>query len=395
MLGHVPSEPARLVRNMLAAYGRAESVVFGRVGVDAAVDRVVRGAAEARQVDPLGEGRRRGLARRCRHGSFDIAIVGGGAAGCVLARRLAEPGTDRVVLLEAGPDLRRATPAEWRDGWTLPTVPDWGFESEPDGGGATGKLRRGRVLGGTSWLTRFAVRGAPRPTSMPGRRGATRAGPSMRSCRRSDGSKRTPSSAATRGTGIGGPLPITRYPELEPSRRSTRAALEAFAAVGFPPVPDHNAPGAVGAGRCPMSTRDGARVTTLDAYLPADVAAAEPLDPRRIRWWRSRDHRGAAGRPACGLWMAREIHADQVILAAGTYGSPTILLRSGVGPADDLASLGHRRSASTFPVSAPTWPTIPASSWIPAGAVPPRPARSCTRSPRSEVRWHRPTARQT
>ena len=48
-LGHAPHEPARLVRNLLGAYGRAESVVFGRVGVDDAVARVVRGAAEARE----------------------------------------------------------------------------------------------------------------------------------------------------------------------------------------------------------------------------------------------------------------------------------------------------------------------------------------------------------
>jgi hypothetical protein len=49
LIGHVPSEPARLVRNMLAAYGRAESVVFGRQGVEGAVDRIAAGAAEARQ----------------------------------------------------------------------------------------------------------------------------------------------------------------------------------------------------------------------------------------------------------------------------------------------------------------------------------------------------------
>jgi hypothetical protein len=49
LIGHVPTEPARLVRNMLSAYGRAEAVVFGRQGVDDAADRVVRGAAEARQ----------------------------------------------------------------------------------------------------------------------------------------------------------------------------------------------------------------------------------------------------------------------------------------------------------------------------------------------------------
>jgi DinB superfamily len=49
MLGHAPTEPARLVRNLLAAYGRAESVAFGRLGADQAADRVAAGAAEARQ----------------------------------------------------------------------------------------------------------------------------------------------------------------------------------------------------------------------------------------------------------------------------------------------------------------------------------------------------------
>jgi hypothetical protein len=49
LIGYAPDERAFLVRNMLSAYGRAESVVFGRAGVDDAVERVVRGAAEARR----------------------------------------------------------------------------------------------------------------------------------------------------------------------------------------------------------------------------------------------------------------------------------------------------------------------------------------------------------
>jgi DinB superfamily len=48
MLGHIPSEPARLARHVLAAYGRAESTVFGREGADDAFDRIATGAAEAR-----------------------------------------------------------------------------------------------------------------------------------------------------------------------------------------------------------------------------------------------------------------------------------------------------------------------------------------------------------
>ena len=95
---------------------------------------------------------------------FDVVIVGGGAAGCVVARRLAELDDRSVLLLEAGPDLRGATPPALRDGWRLPSGPDWtvdwGFETEPNAAGAIEKVRRGRLLGGTSWLTRFAVRGA-------------------------------------------------------------------------------------------------------------------------------------------------------------------------------------------------------------------------------------------
>lgn len=48
LIGHVPGEPARLTRHVLAAYGRTEAVVFGRFGVHDAVDRVAQGAAEAR-----------------------------------------------------------------------------------------------------------------------------------------------------------------------------------------------------------------------------------------------------------------------------------------------------------------------------------------------------------
>src|SRR5690242_12860060 len=96
------------------------------------------------------------------HGS-DVLIVGGGASGCVLARRLADRGRS-VLLLEAGPDLGADVPAALRDGWNLPSgadwTHDWGFESEPGASGSSTKLRRGRMMGGTSWLTRFAVRGS-------------------------------------------------------------------------------------------------------------------------------------------------------------------------------------------------------------------------------------------
>ncbi len=92
---------------------------------------------------------------------FDVAVVGGGAAGCVVAARLSESTSRSVILLEAGPDLRSDLPDEIRDGWHMTRQYDWGFKSEPDQLGVVLDLRRVRLVGGTSSITRFALRGSP------------------------------------------------------------------------------------------------------------------------------------------------------------------------------------------------------------------------------------------
>jgi choline dehydrogenase len=58
---------------------------------------------------------------------FDVVVVGGGAAGCVVAARLAESPSNSVLLLEAGPDLRANMPEEFRGGWRLTQGFDWGL----------------------------------------------------------------------------------------------------------------------------------------------------------------------------------------------------------------------------------------------------------------------------
>jgi len=134
-----------------------------------------------------------------------------------------------------------------------------------------------------------------------------------------------------------GPLPIRRYLDLELSEVAA-AGLLALEAVGFPLVADHNRPGALGAGRMPMNAHGGVRVTTADAYLPIggtppnltirpDTQVAEViLDGTRAQGVRLLD--------------GTVIDAGWVVLSAGTYGTPAILLRSGIGPAEDLRSVG-------------------------------------------------------
>ena len=74
--------------------------------------------------------------------AFDVAVVGGGAAGCVVAARLSESASRSVLLLEAGPDLRAQLPEEVRDGWQITREFDWGYTSEPDARGVVENLRR-------------------------------------------------------------------------------------------------------------------------------------------------------------------------------------------------------------------------------------------------------------
>ncbi|MEO8250937.1 MAG: GMC oxidoreductase, partial [Chloroflexota bacterium] len=134
-----------------------------------------------------------------------------------------------------------------------------------------------------------------------------------------------------------GPIPVTRYPDI-PRTDIHAAVVDALETAGFPPVEDHNAPGAIGVGRMPMNSRDGVRVTTASAYLPLGRTPSNLT----IRSDTQVDQVAFEGTKAIGVRLldGTVIGAGMVVLCAGTYGSPLILMRSGIGPAEHLREAG-------------------------------------------------------
>jgi choline dehydrogenase len=270
-----------------------------------------------------------------RSAGADVVVVGSGAGGCVVARRLAEDSKRSVVLVEAGPDLRFAPPPDFADGWLLPKGFDWGLESEPDGDGGTQPIRRMRAVGGTSWLTRYALRGGRTEYDAWAAAGADGWGyddclPVLRRIESDLEFGDRPEH------GEAGPFPITRYPDLQPIA-AHQALIDAAVATGSPAVDDLNAEEAIGVGRFPMSSRDGRRVSAASAYLGdsapsnVDVRSDALVDAVTIEGDRATGVRLADG---------STIRAGTVVVCAGTLGSPLVLMRSGIGPADDLRRLG-------------------------------------------------------
>ena len=267
----------------------------------------------------------------------DVVVVGGGSAGCVLAARLSADRDRQVVLIEGGPDYPsvEALPADVADG-SVPTLShDWNFRAEPDGPRGPIALPRARLVGGCSATNGgFWVRGWPMDYdawAAAGNPGWTfeELLPLFRAVE-------ADADFADEWHGADGPVPVARLrpDEIEPYPRAFAAAA---VACGHPAVEDHNRPGALGVGPTPRNVRDGVRMSTaLTFLLPArtrpnlEIRADTVVDRVELAGGRARGVRTQSG---------DLVQAQTVILAAGAYGSPAILLRSGMGPAAQLREL--------------------------------------------------------
>ena len=273
--------------------------------------------------------------------SADVVVVGAGSAGCVLAARLSEDPAVDVLLLEAGPDFRgEAFPPALLDGTRGPsidTATDWGLTGRSGPGGRTIDLPRGRVAGGCSTVNAtFALRGSPADydawaaAGNPGWSFADLLPAFVRLERDLDFG-----SAVYHGDN--GPTPIRRYAGEEQSSLAAAGAA-ALEAAGLPRVGDHNAPGAVGVGPLPVNTVGRRRIGAALAYL--DPARDRPNLTIRgdAQVQRVLAHRGVA--VGVELVGGEVVEAGEVIVSAGAYHSPVLLLRSGIGAAADVRALG-------------------------------------------------------
>ncbi len=262
--------------------------------------------------------------------SADVVVVGGGTAGSAVAGLLAELTDKRVVLLEAGPDYGAREDGRWPkdllDAAEMPMFShDWGYTG--DVRGRTVLFNRARVIGGCSSHNAAAVVHGHR-SDYDGWAAAGNPG------WETDALQPLFESAWKR-------LRVQRVglDELTPFQQ---ACMEALAADGIPTVDDFNAlDDRIGVAPFPINIDDGLRINSAFAYVDPvrskgnlTVVGDAPVERLLL------DGNRVEGVVARVGGEEVELRAPRVVLSSGAYGSPAILLRSGVGPAEHLGAVG-------------------------------------------------------
>ncbi|MEO8697988.1 MAG: GMC family oxidoreductase, partial [Acidimicrobiales bacterium] len=270
----------------------------------------------------------------------DDIIVGGGSAGVALASRLTEDPARRVLLIEAGPDPHTAQHADrMLDQMQFSsTLTEWGIDASfvP---GATMNYPQGRKMGGGSAVNgAFAVRGIRNDYERWAAAGGDEWSWShmLRVLCRLEADQ----DFADDYHGTDGPVPVVRWRQHE-LLAPQQAFLTAVTDHGISWVDDFNAPDASGVGVIPMNLRDGLRMSTALSYLP------RVRDRTNLTIWADTEVSRIVveGGRATGVEYPREgrrqkAEGTRVILCAGALQSPTLLMRSGIGPAAHLAAMG-------------------------------------------------------
>ena len=283
---------------------------------------------------------------------FDCIIVGGGSAGCVLAGRLSEDPGLRVALVEAGPpdkSLLIHCPAGLAV-MAKTGQANWCFETVPQAGllGRRGYQPRGKVLGGSSSVNAMIY---ARGHASDYDDWAARGNPGwafedvLPYFKRAEHNER----GADAFHGTGGPLNVADLRSPNPVLADFFAAAQQ---AGHTLNPDFNGAEQEGVGAYQVTHRDGERFSAAKAYLTPHLGRPNLqvfTDALVMRVLTTRDDGGQLradgiefqGRGGRGpLQTLRLNPGGEVLLSAGAFGSPQLLMLSGIGPAEHLAEHG-------------------------------------------------------
>ena len=276
--------------------------------------------------------------------TVDFIVIGAGPAGCAVAARLAQSsGAPSVALIEAGParasllsdvplGIAALVPRRSRRNYAYETTPQPGF------GGRKGYQPRGRGLGGSSLINAMIyTRGQPQDYDGWAALGCKGWGWSdiLPYFKRSEDNAR----GENAWHGVGGPLHVS---DLSYGNPAVEAFVKSAVQAGFPRNADFNGVTQEGVGPYQVFQKNGRRFNAARAYLPASRAASNlevlsDCQARRILF---------EGRRAVGVAYAlrgserRLCARREVIVCGGAFGSPQLLMVSGIGPAEHLKSFG-------------------------------------------------------